>query len=227
MFDVTKFDVAQKATNEMIANLNDFVITDTGTRDLLFQKCKDASHILKKVNDKRIDLCKEPKAQVKALKEQFEKDRAQWDDLEVEIEKYSRETLIKPLEAMIAKRQRDIITFNQIEFARVEKLRKEEEAKANELLKQKEEEAKKLVGIAKVIAKKEIEQIIERPPEVVQVKAPGREKTVYTWDLLDINKVPDKYLKKTIDRQALEADLGIVKEIPGIQITTSTVLKYN
>jgi len=232
---IEKFDVAKNSTNEITHLLENMVITDHDTRNDAYAACKQANALKNEVDEKRLELLRPIAAEKKSMKADHKKELEPLDTLRDNIEAYAKENLITPLEKGIAIRKQTIIAWDDKikreeaeRLADIEAKRVGAEKKHIEALKKTEEKT----GIAKEIAQEQADQKVEenkaeleQEKENLLSKKSGRQKTVTRYELEDINKVPEKFLKPR------EVDWDLVKfmelpEITGIKTISEKVLMF-
>lgn len=165
--DLARFDVATAEVQGALAILAEIPTpTDPASRQKLYNALADAAKMKAVIDKRRLELTAPLRERVEA------------------INAYAQDQLIKPMEAKIAERKKEILAYDaeqerlkQVELARIRaeqeaerkkaeevarKLREEAEAEARRIAeeerKKREAEAEKLKGIARVKALKEAEE---------------------------------------------------------------------
>jgi len=232
---IEKFDVAKTSTNEITHLLENMVITDHDTRNDAYEACKQANALKNEVDEKRLELLRPIAAEKKSMKADHKKELEPLDELKKQIEEYANDNLIGPLNKAIAIRKQTIIAWDdKIKREEAERLaeiaRKEKEAEKKHIEDLKKTEEK--TGIAKEIAQEQADKKVEESKvdleqEKVDLlsKKSGRQKTVTRYELEDITKVPEMYLKpREVDWEKVKVINEI--EIPGIKVIKEKELMF-
>ena len=232
---ITKFTAEQHNVSVITNELKNMVITDRESRDEAFEACKQANTLRGLIDNRRKKFLRPIAFDKKKLKLKFEKDCEPLDELKKNLEAYAKNKLLIPLEAAIATRKRTIIDYDDKmrreeadRLAEIERKKKEAEAKHIADLKKAEEKT----GIAQKIAfqnadikiESQKEELVKEEIDLTSKKS-GREKSVKNYELVNINQVPERYLKPR------EVDWTMVKnssegEISGIEITITKELMF-
>ena len=150
--DLARFDVATAEVQGALAILAEIPTpTDPASRQKLYNALADAAKMKAVIDKRRLELTAPLRERVEA------------------INAYAQDQLIKPMEAKIAERKKEILAYDAEQEAErkkaeevARKLREEAEAEARRIAeeerKKREAEAEKLKGIARVKALKEAEE---------------------------------------------------------------------
>ena len=202
---VEEFNKSKQSVDNFVSGLDNMVITDRETRDDAFEMCKQANTIVKDVDGQRKKFNRAIKSETDTLKTQYEIDLKPWKKLKSNIDDYSKQTLLIPVQNAISDKKQEIIAFD-------DKMRREEQARLAEIERKKKEAEKKHLeelkkaepkrGVAYDISSNRATQNLEtrqdelkKEKEDLTSKKSGREKVVLIYELQDVNLVPEEYLK--------------------------------
>lgn len=214
---IAQFDIAKKSVAEIEAKLKRCVLTDRGSRETLFNFCRDADRIRKMIEAKRLELLRPIAEEKKRLKNDFIKSIEPLDDLKKNIENYSKKILVKPLEDAIGESKSKIIIWDRTEEERkaeeqrkieAERQRVEEEARRKEEQARQEAEARekkieadrreaeeaaaKKKGIAAKIAKEKADRDAAEAKEQAELEAAEKIKNAKIDAAMDRSAIQDR-----------------------------------